>query len=113
LRAADGRSASGDGRPASIDRSSHGVTELTAPPPGGAYSVRADPIRRAPMKTLIMLAAAAALAGCGVETASTAATVAAAKKQELQQGQQTMQQMQQRIDAAMQQTQQRAANADK
>jgi hypothetical protein len=113
LRAVDGRSASGDGRLVSIGESSPDVTELTAPPPAGAYSESADPNRRAPMKTLIMLAAAAALAGCGVETASTAATVAAAKKEELRQGQQTMQQAQQRIDAAMQQTQQRAANADK
>ena len=65
------------------------------------------------MKTLIVLAAATALAGCGVETASTAATVAAAKKQELEQGQKTMEQSRQKIDAAMQQAQQRAANADK
>jgi hypothetical protein len=111
--AADGRADRGDGRPAAIARSLRHVTELTAARRRGAYSVPADPIRRAPMKTLIMLAAAAALAGCGVETASTAATVAAAKKEELRQGQQTMQQMQQKIDAAMQQTQQRAANADK
>lgn len=65
------------------------------------------------MKTLLVLAATAALAGCGVETASTAATSAALKKQELQQGQKTMQQAQERIDGAMQQAQQRAASADR
>lgn len=65
------------------------------------------------MKMLLVLAATAALAGCGVETASTAATSAALKKQELQQGQKTMQQSQERIDSAMQQAQQRAANADR
>jgi len=62
------------------------------------------------MKTLLVIAATAALAGCGVETASTAATAASIKKQELEQGQKTMQQAQQKIDAAMQQTQQRAAS---
>ncbi|KPK08521.1 MAG: hypothetical protein AMJ64_03160 [Betaproteobacteria bacterium SG8_39] len=65
------------------------------------------------MKTLIAIALAAALAGCGVETASTAATAAALKKQELQQGQNSMQRAQQNIDSAMQQAQQRAANADR
>jgi len=65
------------------------------------------------MKTLIAIAIAAALAGCGVESASTAATAAALKKQELQQGQNTMQRAQQNIDGAMQQAQQRAANADR
>src|SRR5687768_16882204 len=63
-----------------------------------AYSAR--------MKTLLALAAAAALAGCGVETASTAATAASIKKQELEQGQKTMQQSQQKIDAAAQAMQQ-------
>jgi len=65
------------------------------------------------MKTLLALAVAAALAGCGVETASTAATAAALKKQELEQGQKTMQRAQDKIDGAMQQAQQRAQNADK
>jgi outer membrane biogenesis lipoprotein LolB len=63
------------------------------------------------MKTLIALAAAAVLAGCGVDVATTAATGASIKKQELEQGQKTMQQAQQKIDAAMQQMQERAANA--
>ncbi|HWI37194.1 MAG TPA: hypothetical protein VNU64_12140 [Burkholderiales bacterium] len=60
------------------------------------------------MKTLLVIVATAALAGCGVETATTAATAAAIKKQELEQGQKTMQQTRQKIDAAMQQVQQRA-----
>jgi curli biogenesis system outer membrane secretion channel CsgG len=61
------------------------------------------------MKTILVIVATAALAGCGVETATTAATVASIKKQELEQGQKTMQQAQQKIDASMQQLQQRAA----
>jgi curli biogenesis system outer membrane secretion channel CsgG len=65
------------------------------------------------MKELLALAVTVALAGCGVETASTAATAAALKKQELEQGKKTMQRSQEKIDAAMQQAQQRAANADK
>jgi outer membrane lipopolysaccharide assembly protein LptE/RlpB len=64
------------------------------------------------MKTLLVIAATAALAGCGLEVASTAATSASIKKQELQEGQRTMQQMQQKIDGAMQQTQQRAGSTD-
>ena len=65
------------------------------------------------MKSFVALAISAALAGCGVETATTAATAAAIKKQELEQGQKTMQQAQQKIDGAMQQMQQRAADAEK
>lgn len=64
------------------------------------------------MKTLLTLIAAATLAGCGVETASTAATAASIKKQELEQGQKTMQQAQQKIDGAMQQVHQRAAQGE-
>ena len=62
------------------------------------------------MKTLLLIAASAALAGCGLETATTAAIAASIKKQELEQGQRTMQQAQQKIDAAMQQVQQRAGS---
>jgi NifU-like protein involved in Fe-S cluster formation len=58
------------------------------------------------MKTLLAIAAAGMLAGCGVETASTAATAASIKKQELQEAQKTMQQTQQKIDGAMQQVHQ-------
>ena len=65
------------------------------------------------MKKLIALAAAAMLAGCGVEVATTAATVASIKKQEAEQGQKTMQQMQQKIGNAMQQVQERDASNDK
>ena len=66
------------------------------------------------MKSFVALAISAALAGCGVETAITAATAAAIKKQELEQGQKTMQQMQEKINAQMQQVQQRtAAESDK
>ena len=61
------------------------------------------------MRVLIAVFAAAALAGCGADVASSAATVAQLKKQELEQGQQTKQMMQQKIDAAMQQVQERAA----
>jgi len=64
------------------------------------------------MKILLVIAAAAALAGCGVETASTAATAASIKKQELEEGQKTMQRAQQKIDGAMQQVQQRAGSTE-
>jgi len=63
------------------------------------------------MKTLLALTLAAALAGCGVETATTAATAASLKKQELEQGQKTLQRAQEKIDAAARQMQQRAASA--
>jgi hypothetical protein len=63
------------------------------------------------MRPLIALAIAAALAGCGVETASTAATAASIKKQELQEGQKTMERAQQKIDGAVQQMQQRTESA--
>ena len=63
------------------------------------------------MKTLVAITVAAALAGCGVETATTAATAASLKKQELEQGQKTLQRAQERIDAAAMQMQQRAASA--
>jgi outer membrane biogenesis lipoprotein LolB len=62
---------------------------------------------------LSALVAAAALAGCGVETASTAATAASIKKQEVEQGQQTMRQAQDKVGAAVSQMQQRSESADK
>ena len=65
------------------------------------------------MKTFLVIVATAALAGCGVEAVGTAATAASIKKQELEQGQKTMQQTQQKIDAAVQQMQQRTADAEK
>jgi len=64
------------------------------------------------MRQIIAIVAAAALAGCGVETATTAATVAAAKKQEIEQGKKTMEQMQQNIGKAMEQTQQSTERAE-
>ena len=64
------------------------------------------------MRTILALLAAAALAGCGVETASTAATAAALKKQELEQGKKTMEQMQKSIGQAMEQENRRAQGAD-
>lgn len=65
------------------------------------------------MKTLLAMAAAATLAGCGVETASTAATAASIKKQEVEQGQRTMEQAKDKIGGAMSQVQERADSADK
>jgi hypothetical protein len=62
-------------------------------------------------RTLLSLAAAAALSACGVETAGTAATSAAIKKQELEQGKKTMQQAQEKIDAAAKQVEARSAAA--
>ena len=64
------------------------------------------------MRPTIAVIVLAALAGCGVETASTAATVAAAKKQEIEQGRKTMEKMQQDIGNAMEQTKQSAERAD-
>jgi hypothetical protein len=62
------------------------------------------------MKTLLVIVAAIALPGCGLETASTAATAASIKKQELQEGQKTMQRAQEKIDGAVQQMQSRAGS---
>jgi hypothetical protein len=64
------------------------------------------------MKTLLVIAATAAFAGCGVETATTAATAGSIKKQELQQGQKTMQHAQQKIDGAVQHMQQRPGSLE-
>ena len=64
------------------------------------------------MRQIIVVVAIAALAGCGVETATTAASVAAAKKKEIEQGKKTMEQMQQDIGKAMEQTRQSAERAE-
>jgi curli biogenesis system outer membrane secretion channel CsgG len=56
------------------------------------------------------------LAGCGAEVATTAATGAAIKAREVEEGKKTMERAKQKIDAAtqqMQQSAQRAADADK
>ena len=63
------------------------------------------------MRVLIILVAAAALAGCGVESVGTAATAAAIKKQEIEQGKKTMEQTQEKLNQVMQATQQRADQA--
>jgi hypothetical protein len=66
------------------------------------------------MDKLIVVAALAALAGCGVETATTAATGAAIKKQEIEEGRKTMTQVEQKVGQAVDQMQQRAEkDADK
>jgi curli biogenesis system outer membrane secretion channel CsgG len=64
------------------------------------------------MKTILILAALAVLAGCGIETVGTAATVAAAKKKEVEQAQAAMARVQQDLDAANRQMAQRAAQAE-
>ena len=63
------------------------------------------------MRLFIVALAVAALAGCGVETATTAATGAAIKKKELEEGKKTQERAQQKIDQAMDQMQQRAQQA--
>jgi Ni/Co efflux regulator RcnB len=65
------------------------------------------------MKKLLVIAVAAALSGCGVETAATAASAASIKKQELEQGRKSMQQAQTKIDGTMQQLQQRTDSMGK
>jgi len=60
------------------------------------------------MRTLIVVFTIAALAGCGLDTATTAATGAATKKQELEEGKKTLEQVQQKIGQVMEQAQQRA-----
>ena len=60
------------------------------------------------MHKFIAICALAALAGCGVETATTAATGAAIKKQEVEEGKKTMEQARQNVGQAMEQVQQRA-----
>ena len=64
------------------------------------------------MTTVLAIAAAAALAGCGLDTATSAATAGSIKKQELQEGQKTMQRAQEKIDAAVGQMQQRTGAAE-
>ena len=60
------------------------------------------------MRQLIVILAVAALAGCGVETATTAATGAAIKAKEMEEAKKTQEQVQRKIGQAMEQTQQRA-----
>ena len=60
------------------------------------------------MRKLILTFVFAALAGCGVETATTAATGAAIKKREVEEGKKTMERAQQKVGEAMDKVQQRA-----
>jgi outer membrane lipopolysaccharide assembly protein LptE/RlpB len=64
------------------------------------------------IRTSAILLAFALLAGCGAEVAGTAAVGGAIKAEELRQANQTKQQVQQRLDAAMQNLQQRQAGAE-
>ena len=59
----------------------------------------------------VVLLVIAALAGCGVDTATTAATGASIKKQEMEEGKRTEERAQQRIDQMQEQMQQRAQQA--
>jgi hypothetical protein len=61
------------------------------------------------MRSVLLILAAAALAGCGVETASTAATAAALKKQEVEQGKRTLQRAEEKIGKSMEQMHRSAA----
>jgi hypothetical protein len=66
------------------------------------------------MHKLFVMFTLAALAGCGVETATTAATGAAIKQQEIEQGKKSMTGVENKVGAAVEQMQQRAAKeADK
>jgi len=60
------------------------------------------------MKSAILVFVLAALAGCGVETATTAATGAAIKKQEIDAGKKTLEQVHQKVDQATQAMQENA-----
>jgi TolA-binding protein len=63
------------------------------------------------MRQLIAMLAVAALAGCGVDTATTAATGASIKKQEVEEGKRTQERAGQRIEQMQDQMQQRAQQA--
>ncbi len=60
------------------------------------------------MHKLIVVFALAALAGCGVETATTAATATAIKKMGVDDGKKTMEQSQKRVDKAVAEMNERA-----
>ena len=63
------------------------------------------------MKNLCAALALAALAGCGVETATTAATSAEIKRREMEQAKNTMEQAKQKIEQNAQQMADRAAQS--
>lgn len=81
----------------------HGRTIHMSPPAADLPANAANATR-----SLAMIFALAAIAGCGVETATTAATGAAIKKQEIEQAKKTQEQVRQKVDQAMEQVQQRA-----
>ena len=62
-------------------------------------------------RSLLAVLMVAALAGCGVETATTAATSASIKKQEVEEGKRTQERSQQKIDQMQEQMKQRAQQA--
>jgi curli biogenesis system outer membrane secretion channel CsgG len=62
------------------------------------------------MKAVLMACILAALAACGMETASTAATSTAIKKQELDQGKKSLERAEQKIGQAVELQQQRATS---
>jgi hypothetical protein len=64
------------------------------------------------MRKAILAFIFAALAGCGLETATTAATGAAIKKQEIDSGKKTMSEAQQKIEQATQQMQRAQAETE-
>ncbi len=64
------------------------------------------------MKRAILAFVLAALAGCGVETATTAATGAAIKKQEIDSGKKTMSEVQQKVEQAAQQMERARAETE-
>jgi len=63
------------------------------------------------MRQIIVALALAALAGCGVDTASSVATGASIKKQEVEEGKRTESRAQQKIEQMQEQMQQRAQEA--
>lgn len=65
------------------------------------------------MKTMLSVLFAAALAACGVETATTAATSAEIKRREMEQAKKTMEKATQKIEHNTQQLLQRAADTEK
>ena len=59
----------------------------------------------------VVLLVIAAVAGCGVDTASSVATGASIKKQEVEEGKRTQERTQQKIEQMQEQMQQRAQQA--
>ena len=64
------------------------------------------------MKKLCAALALAALAGCGVETATTAATSAEIKRREMEQAKNTMEQAKQKIEQSTQKIMERTTQTD-